>query len=132
MRGRDRGGVLFPFPEFSDDEKEILAPVVDSVDSLLENRGEDFRAWDVAGELPEDFLQELREFGLFGLVVPEDEGGLGFGNMAYSRTIQQVARHDASVAVTIGAHSSIGMRGLKLYGSDEQKRSITPRWPAAR
>lgn len=120
--GEIEEGVLFPFPEFSDDEKEILAPVVDSVDSLLENRGEDFRAWDVAGELPEDFLQELREFGLFGLVVPEDEGGLGFGNMAYSRTIQQVARHDASVAVTIGAHSSIGMRGLKLYGSDEQKK----------
>ncbi|MCJ7755649.1 MAG: acyl-CoA dehydrogenase family protein, partial [Thermoanaerobaculales bacterium] len=36
--------------------------------------------------------------------------------------VQQVARHDASVAVTIGAHSSIGMRGLKLYGTDDQKR----------
>jgi alkylation response protein AidB-like acyl-CoA dehydrogenase len=114
--------VLFPFPELSAEEKEILAPVVESVDSLLEERHEDFRHWDVAGELPEDFLQELREFGLFGLVIPEDEGGLGFGNMAYSRTIQQVARHDASVAVTIGAHSSIGMRGLKLYGTDEQKK----------
>jgi alkylation response protein AidB-like acyl-CoA dehydrogenase len=118
--------VLFPFPELSDEEKGILAPVVESVDSLLEGRHEDFRAWDVAGELPEDFLQELREFGLFGLVIPEDEGGLGFGNMAYSRTIQQVARHDASVAVTVGAHSSIGMRGLKLYGTDEQKKKYYP------
>ncbi len=118
--------VLFPFPEFSDEEKEILAPVLDSVDSLLEDRGEDFRAWDVAGELPGDFLHELREFGLFSLVVPEDDGGLGFGNMAYSRIIQQVARHDASVAVTVGAHSSIGMRGLKLYGTDEQKKRYYP------
>jgi alkylation response protein AidB-like acyl-CoA dehydrogenase len=118
--------VLFPFPELSDDEKEILVPVVESVDSLLEERHEDFRAWDVAGELPGDFLQELREFGLFGLVIPEDDGGLGFGNMAYSRTIQQVARHDASVAVTVGAHSSIGMRGLKLYGTEEQKQRYYP------
>jgi len=114
--------VLFPFPTLSDDEREILAPVVESVDDLLGNRSEDFRAWDVAGEMPGDFLQELREFGLFGLIVPESEGGLGFGNMAYSRTIQQVARHDASVAVTVGAHSSIGMRGLKLYGTEEQKK----------
>jgi alkylation response protein AidB-like acyl-CoA dehydrogenase len=114
--------VLFPFPTLSDDEREILGPVVDSVDDLLKDHGEDFRAWDMAGEIPADFLQEMREFGLFGLIVPESEGGLGFGNMAYSRTIQQVARHDASVAVTVGAHSSIGMRGLKLYGTEEQKK----------
>jgi alkylation response protein AidB-like acyl-CoA dehydrogenase len=81
----------------------------------------------VAGEMPADFLRELREFGLFGLIVPEDNGGLGFGNMAYSRTVQQVARHDASVAVTIGAHSSIGMRGLKLYGTDDQKQKYYER-----
>ncbi len=71
--------------------------------------------------MPAEFIQELREFGLFGLIVPEEHGGMGLGNMAYSRTLQQVARHDASVAVTIGAHSSIGMRGVKLFGSDEQK-----------
>jgi alkylation response protein AidB-like acyl-CoA dehydrogenase len=114
--------VLFPFPTMSDDEREVLGPVVESVDDLLDRRAEDFRAWDVAGEMPDDFLQELREFGLFGLIVPESDGGIGFGNMAYSRTIQQVARHDASVAVTVGAHSSIGMRGLKLYGTEEQKK----------
>jgi alkylation response protein AidB-like acyl-CoA dehydrogenase len=114
--------VLFPFPTLSDEEREVLAPVVESVDALLEGHAGDFRAWDVAGEMPDDFLQELREFGLFGLIVPESEGGLGFGNMAYSRTVQQVARHDASVAVTVGAHSSIGMRGLKLYGTEEQKK----------
>jgi alkylation response protein AidB-like acyl-CoA dehydrogenase len=114
--------VLFPFPTLTDDEREILVPVVDSVDDLLKDHAEDFRAWDVAGEIPTDFLQEMRDFGLFGLIVPESDGGLGFGNMAYSRTIQQVARHDASVAVTVGAHSSIGMRGLKLYGTEEQKK----------
>ena len=114
--------VLFPYPALSDDERELLAPIVESVDALLEGRAEDFRNWDVAGEMPAEFLKELGDFGLFGLVIPESAGGLGFGNMAYSRTVQQVARHDASVAVTIGAHSSIGMRGLKLYGTDDQKQ----------
>jgi acyl-CoA dehydrogenase family protein 9 len=122
--------VLFPFPTLSDEEREILAPVVESVDDLLEGHAEDFRAWDVAGEIPAEFLQEMREFGLFGLIVPEPDGGLDFGNMAYSRTIQQVARHDASVAVTVGAHSSIGMRGLKLYGTEKQKKKYYKRLAA--
>ena len=75
-----------------DDERETLVAVVDSVDSLLEGRAEDFRAWDAAGEMPAEFVQELREFGLFSLIVPEEQGGMGFGSMAYSRTVQQVAR----------------------------------------
>ena len=113
--------VIFPFPKMDPDEQETLSAVLDAVDSLLEGREEDFRAWDVAGEMPAEFVEELRQFGLFGLIIPEDNGGMGLGNMAYSRTLQQVAKHDASVAVTIGAHSSIGMRGLKLFGTDDQK-----------
>ena len=113
--------VLFPYPTLDGDERETLTAVVDAVDAVLEGHAEDFRSWDVTGEMPADFIQELREFGLFGLVIPEAHGGMDFGSMAYSRTVQQVARHDASVAVTIGAHSSIGMRGLKLYGTEEQR-----------
>ena len=118
--------VLFPYPTLADDERETLTAVVDAVDAVLEGHAEDFRSWDVAGEMPSDFIQELREFGLFGLVIPEAHGGMDFGSMAYSRTVQQVARHDASVAVTIGAHSSIGMRGLKLYGTQEQQERFFP------
>ena len=113
--------VLFPFPTLPEDQREIVSDVIDAVDSLLEPRAEEFREWDAAGEMPAAFLDELRQFGLFGLIIPEEHGGMAMGNMAYSRTLQQVARHDASVAVTIGAHSSIGMRGLKLFGTDEQK-----------
>ena len=118
--------VLFPYPTLDGDERETLTAVVDAVDAVLEGHAEDFRSWDVVGEMPADFIQELREFGLFGLVIPETHGGMDFGSMAYSRTVQQVARHDASVAVTIGAHSSIGMRGLKLYGTDEQRERYYP------
>jgi alkylation response protein AidB-like acyl-CoA dehydrogenase len=114
--------VLFPFPAINDEERDVLSAVVDSVDSLLQGRAEEFRKWDENGEMPAEFVQELREFGMFSLIIPEDSGGMGFGSMAYSRTIQQIAHHDASVACTVGAHSSIGMRGLKLYGTEEQKQ----------
>ena len=114
--------VVFPFPVADPEEAELVKSVADAVDDLMEGREEDFRDWDAAAHLPEEFIEELKEFGMFGLIIPEEHGGMGFGNFAYSRTLQQLARHDASVAVTVGAHSSIGMRGLKLFGTEEQKR----------
>jgi acyl-CoA dehydrogenase family member 9 len=119
--------VILPYPVLSEDERGTLRAVVDSVDHLLGSRTEEFRKWDREGELPAAFIEELRGFGMFGLVIPEQYGGMGMHAAAYSRTLQQVARHDASVAVTIGAHSSIGMRGLLLYGTDEQKARWMPK-----
>jgi alkylation response protein AidB-like acyl-CoA dehydrogenase len=119
--GRIEQDVICPFPTLSDAEKETLGDISGALEGLLGPREEDFRKWDVAGEMPEEFIDELKEFGMFGLVIPEEQGGMGLGNMAYSRTLQEVAKYDASVAVTIGAHSSIGMRGLLLFGTDEQK-----------
>ncbi len=113
--------VIFPFPVMEDEERETLVSVVDSIDALLKDKEEDFRTWDAAGEMPPAFVDEMKQFGLFSLIIPEAAGGLGFGNMAYSRALQQLAKHDASVAVTVGAHSSIGMRGLKLYGTEAQQ-----------
>ncbi len=119
--------VILPYPTLTDDERETLRAVVSSVDELLGPRADEFRRWDAEGEFPPAFIEELRGFGLFGLVIPEEHGGMGMHAAAYSRTLQQVARHDASVAVTIGAHSSIGMRGLLLYGTDEQKARWMPK-----
>jgi acyl-CoA dehydrogenase family protein 9 len=118
--GRIEQDVICPFPTVSDAQKETLADISGALEGLLGTRAEDFRKWDVAGELPADFIDELKEFGMFGLVIPEEHGGMGLGNMAYSRTLQEVAKYDASIAVTIGAHSSIGMRGLLLFGTEDQ------------
>jgi len=118
--GRIEQDVIFPFPTVSDAQRETLGDISGALEGLLGTRAEDFRKWDVAAELPEDFVDELKEFGMFGLVIPEEHGGMGLGNMAYSRTLQEVAKYDASIAVTIGAHSSIGMRGLLLFGTEDQ------------
>ena len=119
--------LLIPYPVMAPEQKETLHGVIDSVKQLLGSRDADFRKWDRAGEMPPEFVEELRQFGLFGLVVPEAFGGLGFKSAAYARTLQEVAKYDASVAVTIGAHSSIGMRGLLLFGTDEQKQRFLPK-----
>ena len=125
--GRIEQDVICPFPTLSDAEKETLADIAGALEGLLGPRAEDFRKWDVAGEMPSEFIDELKEFGMFGLVIPEEHGGMGLGNMAYSRTLQEVAKYDASVAVTIGAHSSIGMRGLLLFGTEDQNQRYMSR-----
>ncbi len=119
--------IVVPYPEMKPGEKETLAQVLAAVNQLLTPRAKDFREWDARGEMPRAFIDELKSFGLFGLVIPEEHGGLGFGSAAYSRALQEVAKHDGSVALTIGAHSSIGMRGLLLFGTDAQKKRWLPR-----
>jgi alkylation response protein AidB-like acyl-CoA dehydrogenase len=119
--------IIVPFPEMDPGEKETLAQVLASVRQLLSGREKEFREWDVKAEMPAAFLEELRQFGLFGLVIPEAHGGIGFGSAAYSRVLQEIATFDGSIALTVGAHSSIGMRGLLLFGTDAQKARWLPR-----
>ncbi len=119
--GEIKEDMILPFPKIKDAERDTLKTVIDSFDAWLKNHETDFRKWDAAGEFPPEFLKEMKEFGLFSFIVPEEFGGLGFSNTAYSRALQQLSRHDGSMAVTAGAHSSIGMRGLLLFGTPEQK-----------
>jgi len=119
--------VLLPFPEVPAKDVDTLRQVITSLAQLLGPHEKDFRAWDVAGELPAPVLEELKQFGLFSMVVPEEYGGMGFGSTAYSRALQEISRYDGSVAATIGAHQSIGMRGLLLFGTEEQKRRWFPK-----
>jgi alkylation response protein AidB-like acyl-CoA dehydrogenase len=125
--GQIEQDIILPFPEIPSAERETLQTVVSSLEQLLGPREAEFRKWDRSGEFPPEFIDELRQFGLFGLVIPEEHGGMGFGSAAYSRTLQEVATYDASVAVTIGAHSSIGMRGLLLFGTEEQRQQFYPK-----
>src|SRR5512138_1755733 len=119
--------ILVPFPEPTVAEKETLHATLGMLKSMLAAKEKELRAWDEKGEMPAAFVQELRDAGLFGLVIPEAHGGLGFGATAYSRVLQEISHYDGSIAVTVGAHSSIGMRGLLLFGTEEQKARFLPK-----
>jgi alkylation response protein AidB-like acyl-CoA dehydrogenase len=125
--GQIEEDIILPFPALAQADKETLEGVFTTLQQLLAPHEADFREWDRKGEFPSEFVSELREAGLFSFVIPEDSGGLGFGSKAYSRALQEVARYDASVAVTVGAHSSIGMRGLLLFGTEAQRQRYYPK-----
>ncbi len=118
---------LFPYPAMRERDRELLGLMVDSIDRFLADKREDFRRWDREAHQPPEFIQSLRELGLFGLIIPEAYDGLELSNAAYARVLAQTSSHDSSVSLTIGAHSSIGMKGVLLFGSDEQKKRYLPR-----
>ena len=119
--------LILPYPKMKPAERETMKNVIASMEQLLKPHEKDFRKWDREGEFPKAFIDELKSFGLFSLIIPESMGGMALSATAYSRTLQEIAKYDASVAVTIGAHSSIGMRGLVLFGTDEQKQRYLPK-----
>lgn len=119
--------MIFPFPKIRPEESETLKAAFDSFGNWLKGRDAEFRAWDREGHLPEEILQQMREFGLFSLVIPEEFGGFGLSSTGYSRTVQELSKYDGSLTITAGAHNSIGMRALLLFGTDEQKKKYLPK-----
>lgn len=127
FRGEIIQASLWPFPETEAEQKEMLGMVVESVDRFMADQQDKFPEWDRTGAQPPEFVDALRELGLFGLIIPEEYGGIGLSNAGYSRVLQQSSRYDSSASLTIGAHSSIGMKGLLLFGTDAQKQQYLPR-----
>ncbi len=78
------------------------------------------------GFLPETLIAELGKIGIFGLLVPKEYGGLGLSLSEYLLVVQHISRSDVAVALTPLAHTSIGIKGLLLFGSEDQKRRFLP------
>lgn len=125
--GKIEEDILLPFPQMQADKKETIQMIFDTLSSWLAGREEDFRTWDQEGSFPPQFLEEIKENGLFGLVIPEEYGGIGLNAQCYARVLGELSRYDASLAITVGAHSSIGMKGLLLFGTDAQKNEYLPK-----
>ena len=71
-------------------------------------------------------LAALKEMGAFGLQVPGEMNGLGVSNVQYARLVEVVGEYDLGVGIALGAHQSIGYKGILLYGTEEQKKKYLP------
>jgi alkylation response protein AidB-like acyl-CoA dehydrogenase len=79
------------------------------------------------GEFPYDIVARIGRMGLFGLPVPEEYGGMGGDYFALCLALEELARVDSSVAITVEAAVSLGVMPIYRYGSQEQKRQWLPR-----
>src|SRR5213075_1965382 len=79
-------------------------------------------------DIPEEYVQELRDMGAFGIKIPTEYGGLGLSYTSYVKAMAMVTSKDGSLTALLSAHQSIGLpQPLKLFGTEEQKRRFFPR-----
>ena len=84
-------------------------------------------AWDEAQRFPDDLVPKLAALGLMGIQFAEAYGGSGMSGVDYSIAIEELARVDPSIALSVAAHNGLGASHINLFGSEDQKqRFLTP------
>src|ERR1700687_519358 len=81
------------------------------------------REWELAGRYPEEIVDEMKAMGLFGMLVPEEYGGIAIDAVSYSIVFEEISKAWMGVAGILGSHSLATML-LWKYGTSEQR----PRW----
>src|SRR5215471_6177633 len=124
--GRFRLDLIHPHPPDDPEEEERARPFLEALHEFLQRVDSDMI--DRTGEIPEEYVQELREMGAFGIKIPKEYGGLGLSYSSYVKAMAMVTTKDGSLTALLSAHQSIGLpQPLKLFGNDEQKRRFFPR-----
>jgi acyl-CoA dehydrogenase family protein 9 len=123
--GQVASELLFPYPELDPDEAATLALLRDSMRRFAAERIDSVRI-DEEARIPPEVLQGLAELGIFGVLVPAEYDGFGASTAFYTRVFETVATLDGSIVVTFGAHQSIGLKGILLFGTEDQKRRFLP------
>ena len=123
--------LVFPYPAASEAEQEKVRRLISS---LREFAAEAIDPAQIERErwVGDDVVRGLGERGLCGLYVPERYGGQGLSQTGYCRVFETFSQIDSSVSVVMGVHQSIGMKGIVLFGSDQQKERFLPDLAAGR
>ncbi|HEV1285202.1 MAG TPA: acyl-CoA dehydrogenase family protein [Bryobacteraceae bacterium] len=83
--------------------------------------------WDESQEFPLDVFRQLGKLGVLGAVFPEELGGAGYSYVDYSILMEEIARVDPSIALSVAAHVSLCSNHIYLAGNDEQKKRYLPK-----
>ncbi len=125
MLGEVHEDLVFPWPRPTGDEADRIRMLVQRFrDYAAEHI--DARRIDEEGWIPDDVFRELGELGLMGLYVPEEYGGQGLSQTGYARVFEVFGQSSGSLTVALGVHQSIGMKGIALFGTVEQKARLLP------
>jgi len=127
FRGMVEPAQAFPYPNVLNmEQRETLEMLVPPTEKFMTEVNDPLLN-DAQEAVPEDTVQGMRELGAFGLQVPEDLGGVGLNNTQYARLTEIVGGNDLGVGIFIGAHQSIGFKGILICGNEAQKAQYLPK-----
>jgi short-chain 2-methylacyl-CoA dehydrogenase len=107
----------------TDDHRLLRATVRDFAEQEIAPVAEEL---DRTKSFPYEIVRRLGELDLMGIPFPEDYGGGGGDSLAYALAVEELARVDSSVAITVCAHTSLGTQPIYLFGSERQKQEWLP------
>ena len=110
--------------DLTDEERAIRETVRDFAESEIRPH---VMEWDEAQAFPRALLGKLGALGFLGCFVPEEYGGAALTVSQYIGLIEELARVDGSVSLSVAAHNSLCTNHLVMFGSDRQKRDYLPR-----
>uniref|UniRef100_A0AAQ6A7V5 Very long-chain specific acyl-CoA dehydrogenase, mitochondrial n=1 Tax=Amphiprion ocellaris TaxID=80972 RepID=A0AAQ6A7V5_AMPOC len=127
FKGQIATAQVFPFPSvLSEEQEQFLRELVGPVNKFFEEVN-DAAKNDALEKVEDHTMEGLKEMGAFGLQVPADLNGLGLSNTQYARLVEIVGGYDLGVGITLGAHQSIGFKGILLFGNPAQKEKYLPK-----
>src|ERR1017187_7979390 len=83
--------------------------------------------WDLEERFPTELVPKLAQMGLLGIRIPEQYGGSGMDMVAYAICVEEVARVDGSIALTVASHNGLGTGHVLAFGSEDLKRRYLPK-----
>jgi alkylation response protein AidB-like acyl-CoA dehydrogenase len=121
--------MMRPTLYFSEQHDQVREMVRDFAHQVIRPTA---RRHDLESRFPWDNVRQMAELGLFGIPWPEELGGAGMDYLSYIIVIHELAKVDASHAITVSAHTTLGTSPIVDFGTDEQKRRFVPRLAAGR
>ncbi|HET9452201.1 MAG TPA: acyl-CoA dehydrogenase family protein [Aggregicoccus sp.] len=85
------------------------------------------RDWDRDEKFPTQVVKELGELGVLGMLVSEEYGGAALDKLAVAVAVEEIARYDGSLALTVASHNGLGTSHLRVFGSDALKQKYLPK-----
>uniref|UniRef100_A0AAY4AKN1 Very long-chain specific acyl-CoA dehydrogenase, mitochondrial n=1 Tax=Denticeps clupeoides TaxID=299321 RepID=A0AAY4AKN1_9TELE len=118
---------VFPFPSvLNEEQSQFLQELIGPCGKFFEEVNDPAKN-DALEKVEDHTLQGLKDLGAFGLQVPVALGGVGLTNTQYARLVELVGLNDLGVGITLGAHQSIGFKGILLFGNPAQKEKYLPK-----
>ena len=115
-------GAISPYPSGDDPDTECF---ISNLQDFIEKEI-DAAAIDRAAKIPDSVVAGLSRLGVMAMTVPKEYGGLGMSQRAYCKATETLAKTCASTALFVNVHQSIGLKGLVLFGTEEQKQKWLP------
>lgn len=105
--------------ELNEEQQQIKYSIREFAESELKPH---VMEWDETQHFPIELRPQFAELGLMGIIFPEQYGGAGMGYVEYATIIEEIARVDGSVGLSIAAHNSLCSNHIYMFGSEEQKQ----------